>query len=427
MVIDVKDKRFGARGDGVADDLKPIQDALNFASTNGYSTVILNDGTFIVSNRLVVPSNITIKGSNAALKLANNIPLTLDGKINWGGGTLLWLENVENIQIINLIIDGNKDNQKTTTNGIFNNIQLKGARNITVNGCTIRNAANGGIQVTALNQTNYPLSQDSIGVQNLNIFKNTFYNLQQAIQITESDSQNITINKNSIYNTTSHGISTYPGTRYIFVTENNIKHVGSDTVNSHGACIRLLEVENALVSKNIVENPYIHAIYINTYQPMLYKTSNRVTITDNIVKGGVRAGAKGCGIATNGNNMLILNNTIFDFTANGSSSHAVQVAGDYCTVTGNTIANANNGVNANGKNITVSKNSIMDVTTYGVVIGVSPSSNGFVMDNNVMGRVETSVVGVRIQDNSRGAFVSGNHISGTSNSYHDTGEETIVI
>lgn len=425
--IDVKDMQFGAKGDGITDDLIPIQNALNYASIQGYSTVLFKDGTYIISNRLIVPSNITIIGINACLKLAENIPLTVKGRTNWTGGTLLWLENVQDVHIINLNMDGNKNKQQVTTNGIFNIIQLKGVKNINIKGCTFHDAANGGIQVAALNQEKYPLSQNSIGVQNLTITENTFYNLQQAIQVTESNSHSISINKNNIYNTTSHGISTYPGTKCIFITDNNIKDIGLDTINSHGAGIRLLEVEDAFVSNNIVENPYIHGIYVNTNQPALYKVSNRVTISNNTVKGGVRLGAKGCGIATNGNNMLITSNTIFDFTANGSSSHAVQVIGDHCTVTENTTDNTNNGICANGKNTIISKNSIMASASYGIVIGVSLTNNASIVSNGVSGRYKTTVVGIRIFPDSRDSFVSGNHISSTFIDYQDTGEGTIVI
>ncbi len=61
-LYDVRKAPFDAAGDGVKDDTKAIQDALNAAGANGGGTVYLPQGVYRVSSPLIVPSGVELRG-----------------------------------------------------------------------------------------------------------------------------------------------------------------------------------------------------------------------------------------------------------------------------------------------------------------------------------------------------------------------------
>jgi hypothetical protein len=60
--LDVKDRRFGAKGDGVADDTAAIQLALDAARAAGGATVFVPPGTYKTTATLLLYSNTTLRG-----------------------------------------------------------------------------------------------------------------------------------------------------------------------------------------------------------------------------------------------------------------------------------------------------------------------------------------------------------------------------
>ena len=63
LSISVKD--YGAKGDGVTDDITPIQNAINFVSSNGGGVVFIPNGTYIISSPIQMKSNVILKGNSA--------------------------------------------------------------------------------------------------------------------------------------------------------------------------------------------------------------------------------------------------------------------------------------------------------------------------------------------------------------------------
>ncbi|MDR9792674.1 glycosyl hydrolase family 28-related protein [Aeribacillus pallidus] len=55
-------KEFGAKGDGVTDDTQAIQDAVNYASTNGIEKVFIPPGTFLITAKIIIPDNVQVIG-----------------------------------------------------------------------------------------------------------------------------------------------------------------------------------------------------------------------------------------------------------------------------------------------------------------------------------------------------------------------------
>ncbi|MGO9877387.1 MAG: glycosyl hydrolase family 28-related protein [Acidimicrobiia bacterium] len=62
---DVMAQPFDAHADGLTDDTTAIQSALNTASRNGGGTVYLPSGTYLVSQHLVVPAGVELRGAYA--------------------------------------------------------------------------------------------------------------------------------------------------------------------------------------------------------------------------------------------------------------------------------------------------------------------------------------------------------------------------
>ena len=177
IYLNVKD--FGAVGDGIADDTKPIQNAIDFAYENNFH-IKIPKGFYRVAN-IQLKSNVNIMGygSDSVLKLLDNAQkMSINGSkadqlgnypANVLGTTLIhtgdeWYSNtraytednteyiVENVCISNLKIDGNKQNN--TVGDVGFNASSMGAcicinqsKNIRVVNCELLNAPMDGLYI----------------------------------------------------------------------------------------------------------------------------------------------------------------------------------------------------------------------------------------------------------------------------------------
>lgn len=136
--VNVKDPTYGATGDGIADDTAEIQAAINAVSALGGGTVLIPEGTYLVSTTLSVPSNVTIQGLGPAsiIKTADSANVS----------TITLAASSSNITLADLRIDGNRANQSSsvhcvtltgaTTNLVIENCDIGSARghNLHLNG-----------------------------------------------------------------------------------------------------------------------------------------------------------------------------------------------------------------------------------------------------------------------------------------------------
>lgn len=143
-------KRFGAKGDGSADDTAAIQAAINSLSAGG--TVYFPNGTYLVSADLTVPSGITLKGDTASV--VERMPNAL---------TTYYIFRVlesSNVHFENLFINGEREKHEGTAGEWGMGIGFEAAENCSVRNCTISDCWGDGIYIG---------SHGSVGCKNITV------------------------------------------------------------------------------------------------------------------------------------------------------------------------------------------------------------------------------------------------------------------
>lgn len=113
---------YGAKGDGVADDTRAIQLAINAAAKAGGGEVRIPPGTFIVSGPNADGACITLKNNvhlvgfgqaDTVLKLADGSSANIDGIVRASAS-----HNTSNASVENLTVDGNQAQTSGTVHGV---------------------------------------------------------------------------------------------------------------------------------------------------------------------------------------------------------------------------------------------------------------------------------------------------------------------
>ena len=150
-IINVKD--FGAKADGITDDTKAIQTAINHASSQSMTTIYFPKGIYSIASYtatsnylrnfcISVHSNISIKGDGdeTIIRLANH---TFDKRDTSANGHIFFCKEVKNIQFSDLLIDMNGSNNLVPENVIKNCSAIYGydGKNFIIKNVTIKNCA----------------------------------------------------------------------------------------------------------------------------------------------------------------------------------------------------------------------------------------------------------------------------------------------
>lgn len=137
-------KDFGTTGNGSTDDNTEIQAALN----SGKGSILVNEGTHFTSSRLTVGTSIAIKGTSRASSIIKgpSNTATTDGTF--------FFNNVDDIEITDLTIDGNRQASETKTSGsdriavnIIGDVSGSPIRRVYINNVRITNTAYHGITI----------------------------------------------------------------------------------------------------------------------------------------------------------------------------------------------------------------------------------------------------------------------------------------
>ncbi|MEH7481759.1 glycosyl hydrolase family 28-related protein [Neobacillus drentensis] len=135
-------KNYGAKGNGLTDDTKSFQKTIDSVAKNGGGDVNIPAGTYILQP-IFVKSNVNLVGENR-----DTVTLKLSNTANDQKQTrLVNVNEVKNVQIRNLTIDGNYENH---TDGIehMHTIFIWDSNNIVIDNKRLQNAVGDGISVS---------------------------------------------------------------------------------------------------------------------------------------------------------------------------------------------------------------------------------------------------------------------------------------
>lgn len=277
---------FGAKGDGVTNDTKAVQAAIDYASKNGNGSIVLiPEGVFSVKD-LKYKKNIKIIGSGE-----KSVLLADPRCVTWSG--ILHCNNIESVYIQNVTFDGNKPivdgNQSEGTVLIW----VTSCNDVNITDCTFRNNWYLGICIKK--------SKDIV------IEKNKFLELDCGVLTADLPSSNILINDNYFDGAEySEPISIYAMKagyhENITITNNVIKN------HTKGSGILIRAAKTVVVKNNTIDN-CCTGIYLTSskYSDVEYGVYD-ATIEENVITNCIYEGV----LMVNFNNSKLIKNTIQD-------------------------------------------------------------------------------------------------------------------
>ncbi len=149
--------QFGARGDGITNDGRAIQAAIDTASSNGLGKIYFPAGTFFIDQTILLRNNTEIYGDGAKTILMrgntkSNVPWyggfsSCEKNIGFAGRVLFWNSHYncgnQNISLHDFVIDGSL----VTSVPASVSIALSAVKNVDISHLIIRNVPQDGIFV----------------------------------------------------------------------------------------------------------------------------------------------------------------------------------------------------------------------------------------------------------------------------------------
>lgn len=395
---------FGAKGDGINDDTSSIMAAINSIDKG---IVFFPPGTYMVSNSgtmkdvgINLHSNINLIGCGRDVSFIKAID---NSNIHVLNGN-----NVHNIMIKNLSIDGNS---KTTTTSVHG-IRFALATNILIDNVAVRNVSGYGI--------GFQIYTDETAY-----FENIYIN-NVIISNTGSDGIDFknpgNLNKNIFL---SNLDITNPGQkqtaqvcvdiRGVACLSNISCHLASDQIG-----IRFREGSGATTG---IGGHYSSLTNFTIDNTDADNTSIGISAGNynSIANGSI----KNCsvGIQLNGDNSLLSNINVIDSTADG-----VRIVGDYNSIIGCLIQNTtNNSIRIYGSNNNITNNTILNAGT-GIRFNSNESINNLIA-NNIFTQLTNKLYGYLTTS---GSLVNNIGIKTTGNyrqqfTLNNTGVQTITL
>lgn len=257
-------KEFGAKGDGTTDDTLSIQNAIDFAFSQGGGVVLLPKGVYIITT-LDLKNNVSLYGTNPTLstlkqKNNTNIPvLPMNNAVNM----ITIINSKVNVEIRNLTLDGNKSNQ---TIPIMFGIYSESTENLFVENVIIKNVVN-----TAM----YSGHGKQLYIKNV-IMKDS------GNGFAFSEIVDVRVESSEFNNNTEFGILNYG----IANSTDKLIIIGCKMMFNHKRGISISRVSQTDLTTNIVINAVIQdciAKY-NTWDGIMIQATN-ATISGNVSMG----------------------------------------------------------------------------------------------------------------------------------------------
>ncbi|MFK7692168.1 glycosyl hydrolase family 28-related protein [Paenibacillus sp. HJGM_3] len=414
-------KWFGAKGDGVTDDMAAIQRTLDAASARGGGTAFLPNGTYIVSpsgsTRISLRNNVNIlgEGTSTVIKVKDNAG---DYGMVFGASSATPLRDV---RISHLRVDQNPKNNLTCNIDLSRTdsyywqfvIGLYNYENIVIDNCTFDPTC--GINTITLNKNTAKNA----------IITNCRFNFVRAKGDPDYDNSAIYVNGRS------HTVS-----NCLFYAEPSQKARGA--IETHAG--------TSVISGNVSDGYYTG---INLQASESSGAYCDMTVTNNTISNAnqgiqlwprLQYGLKNVVIS---NNTIHLSNTVHlrSLTTGISTASGSVDVGPYenITITGNTIvfeeeftrrSSLNDGAfgislfrNCDCTNVVISDNLIRNAPVTGIRVGsgtkVGVSTNIKITGNMIVNAghypasSELYRAGILLRSTVNGADISGNYISDT--------------
>ncbi len=307
--LDVTHPDFGAMGDGVTDDTTAIQAAFDaVAITGGVRTLYFPSGTYIVTGVININKNDLVirgEGESSVIMVQSGA-----GDLQAGGYGAIFLlaTGTGNVTIRDLHLDGNADNNTTST---YSAIRGENTDYLTVRDTLIRNTPFNAIflAATTLPHTNFTI----VGNRLVNIG-------WRGIQVQYADTG--IISRNNIFSTGSQGIA---------VTEGS-------TVGANSS--RRVVISGNIINRSVAPTTVLTGQVEKDMMIILGKGSLYMVVDGNICHDNSRAGDDGIAVGASSSTDPIFQSIVI-------SNNVVTLAGGFgidatgqCIVTGNFISRA---------------------------------------------------------------------------------------
>ena len=269
--IAINVKSFGAKGDGITDDTKAIQDSIDYIESFGGGTLLLPKGVYKTSYTILFGSNIKILGYGATLFYETTIADTsCIASRSYDGINICENSIIEGITINTSLEKGNgigipKANNiiirdVKTTQLYYHLVDMPGATNIYIYNCYAKNCVNavfqpdclskeGGLYIETKEHNKISAIIDGSGVNNINIINCTVKDCGYGVQLHRNIGKNVNIFNCNFEN----GIYGVLGDQNINYDNITIKDCYFNNFSS--GAIHLKGVHNnVIIENNTVEN-----------------------------------------------------------------------------------------------------------------------------------------------------------------------------
>ncbi|MDP1832129.1 MAG: right-handed parallel beta-helix repeat-containing protein [Geothrix sp.] len=347
LIANVKDALFGAKGDGVTDDTKAIQKAVDAVGGKG-GTVQVPDGIYLVNalaqsgrNGIVLRNNMTLRLSGGAvLKVIPNSAQSY---------TLLAVTSVSHVNIVGGTLEGDRSTHIGTAGEGGMGIQIQDSQHIVVQGVLARECRSDGFYITNTNTDvtfcrvgadhNRRQGMSIVGGTGILVKDSTFSNTggilpEYGIDIEPNPGEtvsHITISGCTFTGNAGGGLAAGPAfvnrasafVTQLLITGNTFAGNGVGGINpSDGVGVGVSACDGTTVSNNIVSTTAGNGIVLRSQATHTTVSGN--TATQNSVDGIYLEDCAGSVVSSN--------------TATGNGGYGIHnVAGSGATLSGNTV------------------------------------------------------------------------------------------
>jgi hypothetical protein len=276
---DVKSPAFGAKGDGLADDLPALQKAVDICAQSGGGWVFLATGTYLLNGTLILRDRVNIQGAgmfNSTLRLAEgvNLPVVSDE-----GHTPTRDFAFGRAQLANFAIDGNKTGNPSGQEGILTSAYFSIFENLLIHDCgthgirmgdrKLENASSqnrvSGCRIFDCNETGIYLDVNSI---DHNIISNYIYGCDVGIVIRNGG---VRVVNNDIYSHASAAIDVDQTSYGVVIASNDFNgnkrsviRVSRTSQPTPRTWSQFLITGNSILGDNLEADNLYDAIYVET-------------------------------------------------------------------------------------------------------------------------------------------------------------------